>query len=188
MKQIAIEKGKITEIGISVKSRKISINNNKLSVNSEEIVQSKMHFKRFDRFVFEVTPGVAYVNLSFPKFVIGTNETGDNIIAKGDSEDFNNINFQVMLNMNLNVTNSAVIPFLQVGVGPSTKYPVFFTGAGLRITKDLRVSAGGAWTWINELTELSVGDIVSEQSAIDDDDNFRFTNSPKFYLGFQLKL
>ena len=55
-------------------------------------------------------------------------------LAEGPGETFDQINFQLMLNMNIDIPNVSVKPFIQIGAGPSNKYPIFFTGGGLRIT------------------------------------------------------
>tara|TARA_R110000868_G_C10933592_1_gene766549 strand:- start:24 stop:1580 length:1557 start_codon:yes stop_codon:yes gene_type:complete len=186
---IKVTDGKIDGIQLKIEKIDVDVKESNLKYGPSKEFKEKITFKKFRRFVFEVRPGIAYVtNLSFPNYIVETNDEGQNLLAKGDDEQFDRLNLQVMLNANYNIENSPILPFLQIGVGPSTKYPIFFTGGGFRILERFNISFGGAWTWINELDELSVGEIVDDQAQIEDDLSFQFTNKPRFYIGLQMAI
>ena len=158
------------------------------SEEDAKAVEATLHFEKFSRFVAEVRPAVVFTDLSFPKYGTETNDAGEQVVAKNDDETFSKINAGVMINFNYNVGDDEWVPFFQIGTGPSKKYPILFSGAGVRINDKIMVSGGAAWTWVNELSSLNIGDVVSGTAAIDEDQAFKFTTTPKFYLSLQFKL
>ncbi|PHN95004.1 hypothetical protein CSC80_06630 [Maribacter sp. 6B07] len=188
IEELALTKGKISGLELQVEKRSAEIKNSAFQFKPVSEVKEKISFKKFDHFVFELRPGIAFVNLSFPNYVLGSDDEGNNVVAEGEEENFNKINLQVMLNANYNIPNSAILPFLQLGIGPSSKYPILFTGAGFRIMNNLSISFGGAWTWVNSLNKLTIGESVTDQVQIENDQEFKFTNNAKFYCSLQIKM
>lgn len=179
---------KALEITITQKKLKLDRGNINLEKSNDKNLSAQLNFEKFSRFIPEVAAAVVFSNLSFPKFGTETNENEEQVVSRTEDETFNKINVGLMINFNYNIGDDELVPFFQIGAGPSKKYPILFAGGGIRISEKFRISGGGAWTWINELSTLNIGDIVSGTSQIDNDQEFKFNATPKFYLSIQYKL
>ena len=180
----------VLNISVIEKTLKLDAENKKITLEnaSDESTNVTLNFEKFSRFVPEVAAGIVFTDLSFPRFGTSTNDQNEQIVSAIDDKEFSRINVALMINFNYNIGDSEFVPFFQLGVGPSKKYPILFTGGGVQITDKIKISAGGAWTWINELSSLNIGDVVSGTTAIDDDQRFKFRNKPRLYLSLQYRL
>lgn len=151
-------------------------------------INNTLNFEKFRRFIPEVRAAVVFTDLLFPKFGTEINENDEQVLVAAGDEKFNKINVGIMINFNYNLGDDELVPFFQLGIGPSKKFPILFSGLGIRINDNFMLSLGGAWTWINELSSLKIGDVVSGTAAIESDQAFKFSTSPKLYLSFQVKL
>jgi len=180
----------VVNIKVTPKELKFDRTNKKLTLEKKEAesINTTLNFEKFSRFVPEVRPALVYTNLTFPKFGTETNDSDELVVADAGEEKFNKINAGLMINFNYYTGDDEFVPFFQLGAGPSKKYPILFSGVGVRLNEKLMISGGGAWTWINELSSLAIGDLVSGTSVIEDDQKFKFTTKPKLYLSIQFKL
>lgn len=186
-------------INVKVDNNKISIltitiNNSGFELKNDEIVKSSstvsfkkvLRFRRFHHFIPEVSAGIAYTWLSFPKYGVTTDASGKNIVSSAGSDDFKKLNLTAMINF-VHYTDDPVTWFWQLGVGAKSDYPTLLTGFGGRFDisgKTLALSVGAASTWVKSLTKLHIGDQVSGASAVENDLTYQF-KLPKFYVGVQ---
>jgi hypothetical protein len=182
-----------------IASSKLVINNDgyELSTDDEiikaskkELVSTVIKFRKFQRFVPEVSAGVAYTKLSFPKYSTETNQnTGKlNVVQVGEDK-FKQFNFSSMINFNYYAPNTPLHPFWQIGIGLNADYPTLLTGLGVRLNSGLRrfaLSAGFAGSWVKQLHDLSVNGEVKSQAELEKDLKYEFSFPLKPYIGIQL--
>lgn len=180
----------VLDIKFIAKELKLDRENKKINLvnKSTEPVIVQLKFEKFSRFVPEVRAAVVFTDLSFPKFGTDMNDNDELVVADAGNENFNKINVGLMINFNYNIGDDEFVPFFQLGVGPTKKYPILFSGVGIRITERFMISGGAAWTWINELSSLNIGDVVSGSAAIENDERYKFVDNPNLYLSLQFKL
>lgn len=192
---IEIKKGSTSNYNISINESgyKLSDNNEIVALEKQAKIKSTLRITRFQRFITEVTPGTAYSFLQFPKYGTTTDGNGKQTVSDAGTENFKRISFSAMINFNYFITHSSVNPFLQIGVGTNTDYPVFFSGAGVRFdlglgtVKAISLSAGVASSWIKQLKTFEVGDEVPGTAELEKDLTHEFRWPPKMYIGIQLK-
>ncbi len=159
-------------------------------VPAKEYTSAKLNFRKFQRFIPELSTGLAYTDLRFPKFGITTDKiTGKQFVSEAGQDKFKKMNFTTMVNLTYFTPNSSIHPFWQVGIGATVGYPTFFTGIGGRINigslNRLAISTGFAGTWIKTLGSLSIGSEVSGTAELEKDLKFEFSFPLKPYLGIQ---
>ncbi len=160
-----------------------------MPVSTKEEVSKIIGVRRFQRFVPEVSVGIAYTDLSFPKYSTNTDASGKDIVAEAGEEKINKLNFTTMINFNWFMTNSPIHPFWQIGIGVNADFPTLLTGIGARLNvtgaKRLALAVGFATTWIKTLDQLKLGDVVSGPADVEKDTKFKFNKKPKPYFGIQ---
>ncbi|WP_108807802.1 hypothetical protein [Aquimarina spinulae] len=181
---------KVVEISISDRILEYDASKKVLSLKKQEkpITENILNFEKFSRFIPEVVPAIVYTDLSFPQYGTETNDNDEQILVKTDDKSFNKINVGLMVNFNYNMGYDEFIPFFQIGAGPTKKFPILFSGVGMRLNNRFMISGGTAWTWINELSSLNVGDVISGTAEIENDQAFKFRTTPKFYFSLQIKI
>jgi hypothetical protein len=80
-----------------------------------------------------------------------------------------------------------ICPMLQLGVGTAKDRPSLLVGGGFRFSKPRKLSLalGCIWTWKKELTDLKVGEKISETIKLDEDLKYYLQNKPSLYIGIQ---
>lgn len=193
-----LDKGKITVNTFTIKKsgfRLSTVNDKKMVANeiiveeSKDVVQKVFLFRKFRRFVPEVSAGIAYTNLNFPKYSAVTDDTtGELKVAEIGNDNIKRLNITAMLNYNYFVADSDIHPFIQLGAGINTDFPTLFIGSGLRFNAfnggRLAISCGFAGSWIKSLKSLKVGDVVEESADVEKDIEYEFAK-PKLYYGIQ---
>lgn len=181
---INFEEGKRNEITIYFKI--YDYNTETKAITEKEHKEYKINIRKYQKLIPVVSSGVLYTNLTFNNFGTGTNDKDETIIEKGEDKD-NEIAVGAYLNLYLN--NGWQNPiFFQLGVGPSKEKPLLFGGLGINIASKLSLSVGAVFTWTPSLNELNVGDVISGTAEIENDITYKFTNTPKFYLGLSYNL
>lgn len=179
--------GKISITTITVNYSGLELKNGEIvSTTSKEYFKKVLRLRRYQTFIFEVSAGVAYTTLSFPKYGITTDAAGKSTVSSAGSDNFKKLNFTAMLNA-VYYSGSNVSPFIQLGIGAKTDYPTLLMGGGARFDisgKTLAFSLGGAATWYKGLTKLHIGDQVSGTSQLESDLSYQF-QFPKVYFGIQ---
>jgi hypothetical protein len=160
-----------------------------VEASTKEKATKLLRIRRFQRFVPEVSVGIAYTNLSFPKYSTATDATGKQQVVTAGEETINKINFTTMINYNLFLTNSPIHPFWQLGIGINNDFPTLLSGLGLRLNatgvKRIAISFGLATTWIKTLEKLKPGDVVTGPADVEKDTKYKFNNKPQTYFGVQ---
>jgi hypothetical protein len=186
-------------VNVTVTDNKISIltvtiNNSGLEIKNGEIVQTTssvsfkkvLRFRRFHTFIPEVSAGIAYTSLSFPKYGTTTDAAGVITVSSAGEDDFKKLNVTAMINF-VHYSDEPVTWFWQLGIGAKSDYPTLLTGLGLRFDvsgKTLALSVGGASTWVKSLTKYHIGSIVTGTSDVENDLSYEF-KLPKLYVGIQ---
>lgn len=193
-----LEKGKIASYTFTINKSGYRLTNTNdkgqdideiTSEESKEISKKVFYFRKFRRFVPEVSSGIAYTNLDFPKFGAVTDEATNELkVAKIGEDNIKRINITAMINYNYYVDNSDIHPFIQLGAGINTDFPTLFLGTGLRFNAfdggRFAISVGFAGSWIKTLDNLKIGDVVKDDSDVEKDIIYEFAK-PKLYYGIQ---
>lgn len=187
--EVSTKDGKISISTISVKENgfKLSESNEIVKVESKELLKRTIRFRRFQRFVPEVSIGTAYTFFKYKTFGTTTDLNGNQIIAPPVENAIKNINITSMINFNYYAPNTQVHPLLQIGLGLNSEIPTLLAGAGLRFRvgqRRIAITGGIALTWVKELDKLKVGDQISGTDDIEKDLEYQFT-TPKAYFGIQ---
>lgn len=193
-----LEKGKIATYTFTLKksgyrlatsSDKESSVDEIIAEESNSVSKKVFHFRKFRRFVPEVSTGIAYTNLDYPKYGAVTDEaTGELKVSKIGEDNIKRINITAMLNYNYYIDHSDIHPFIQLGAGINTDFPTLLLGTGLRFNAfnggRFAVSVGFAGSWIKSLDTLAIDDVVQNVSDVDKDIHYEFAK-PKLYYGIQ---
>ncbi len=189
-----LKPAKVTQIDLSVLSPQFALNdtNELIEQSPKEKVKYTIIGKKFRRFVPEVSAGIAYTWINFPKYGTEKNDNGEDVITDAGNDVVKRLAISTMVNFNYYAPNSQILPFIQIGGGITTGYPVLLLGGGLRFSGDgfpsFAVSCGMASSWVKRLTSLKPGDVVTGTAEIEKDLKYEFNWPPKFYLGFQFQL
>lgn len=173
----------------------LTINYSGMEVKEDEIVTTEkrayikkvLRFRKFERFVPEISTGIVHSFLAFPKYGTTKNDQGEQIVAHAGEEKFKQWNITGMVNFVYFIEDSKINPLIQIGVGENSDYPTLFTGIGGRFNtgaRRLAFSFGAATSWIKTLDKLKIGDVVSGTSDIEKDLKFEL-KLPKLYIGIQ---
>lgn len=190
---LAAEKGKISTFSIELKSGKYTFDEGKNSITEvtpSSLGKHSFKVKRFQRFVPEVVYGTAYTFIEYPVYGTTQDESGNQVVEQSGNERINNLNITGLLNFNYFLSNSAIHPLVQIGLGINNEIPTLLAGGGIRVhinNTRFAITGGMALTWVKKLSELSEGDTVSGTADIDEDLTFQFNWPPKPYVGLQFK-
>lgn len=186
-----VRHGKITIYTFQVIAAGFQLNTKEEIEKTEAAMKASKVFRvrRFQTFIPELSAGVAYTNLSYPKYSTITDADGVQRVTQASNENISRLNVTVMLNYNLFITHSPLHPFWQIGIGANDKLPTLLTGLGIRVNaagiRRLAIAGGIAMSWIQELNSLKVNDQVDGQGVIDADLSYKFSDRPKAYIGLQ---
>lgn len=180
-KKIVILNVTINQSGMEIKDDEI------VTTEKKPIVKRVLRFRKFQRFIPEVSTGIAYLDLVFPKYGTSTNSSGQQIVSLAGEEKFKKMNFTAMVNFVYFVEDWNVNPLIQIGVGENSDFPVLMIGGGLRLNTGLRrisFTVGAASSWIKTLDKLQLNQVVGGSSDIEKDLKYEF-KTPKLYFGIQ---
>lgn len=191
---IKIEHGSVSRkemaaVTIKISEHRVSIKENNIEQEtSKEIKKKTIRFRKYSLFINENVSGITFSNLEYPSYSIEENAQGENIIGKVDEKALEKVAISTMINFNLNISDTPILPFLQLGVGYSGKLPIGLVGGGLRFdlgsTHHITLSSGLSFTGIKTLNTLSVGQVVKDETQIQNDLTYQFSG-PKLYWGIQ---
>jgi ribosomal protein S15P/S13E len=189
--EVPATEGKISKYSITINESGYNISKEGEIIVSEskDLLKRTINVRKFQRFVPEVSVGIAYTFFKYNTYGTTSDSTGQQFVAAPTENKVENINISTMINWNLFSPNSAIHPLIQTGIGINSGIPSFLLGGGLRFSNNaknrLRIAGGLAMTWIKELDKLKVGDKVLGTSDIDND--LKYSASPKFspYIGLQ---
>lgn len=171
------------EVDILVK--KIYFDFEKLTMSVKDEKLYTLIVRKFHRFIPSVSTGAIYSSLLFKTFGTDKNALGETIVSES-VEELDPLNFGTYLNLNIQ-NRSEITPLIQFGVSTTKNKPALMLGLGATY-RDISLSVGGLWTWTPKLNTLSVGQIVSGTTQIDDDIKYSFRDKPFLYLGVSFNI
>lgn len=183
-KELPSKVGEISVYTITVKESGYNLSDKEeiVSLEPKDILKKTVRIRQFQRFIPEVSVGVAYTFLKYYSYGTTSDSTGQQYVASPTENTVKNINITTMLNYNYYIPNSNIHPLYQIGVGINSGMPTLLTGFGIRTNangiKRLAISGGIAMTWLRELETLKVGDKVTGTADIEDD--YKYSSAPKF--------
>lgn len=128
--------------------------------------------------------------MKYNEFSVSADSTGQHVVSDPVERTLTSLNVTAMLNLTLYIPESGVNPFWQIGGAYSSGLPSVFSGFGLRFNNNrmnrLALSVGGALTWTKELNTLRSGDLIENQSALDEDLKYKLAWPPRPYIGVQI--
>lgn len=184
------EKGKISVFFITIQESGYKLSDDKeiVSIAAKDKYKKVIRVRKFQRFVPEVSVGVAYSFFKYNTYGTTTDSLGIMRVAEPTENMVRNINISTMLNFNYYIPNSPIHPLIQLGAGINSGIPTILAGGGLRFNinglKRLAIAGGVAMTWIKELDKLSIGSEIKGTDDIDKDLKFQFIK-PRGYIGLQ---
>jgi hypothetical protein len=188
--KVKTKRGEIGSLSVKLSESGLTLDADEeiTAVTSKELAAKEVKFRRFQRFVPEVSAGVAYTFFKYKTYGTSTDTAGQQVVSEASEEEVKNINVTSMLNFTYYIENTNVNPFWQIGVGANSEIPTLLTGFGLRGvfgSNRICISGGIAMTWIKELQNLKLGDKVDGTTTIENDLKPTFSWPPKPYIGFQ---
>lgn len=192
---IQIEEGivsrkKMAVVVVKMIKHTVEVNKNGNIIQSEnKVINEKIiRFRKYSLFIPEVAAGIIFTNQEFPTYTTQENNLGENTVGLVGERPLERIAVSTLINFNVNLRNSPVLPFLQLGAGYSGKLPIGLIGGGLRFdfgeNKNLALSSGISFTGIKDLNTLSEGEVVKDEAEIKSDLKYQFSG-PKLYFGIQ---
>lgn len=181
---IKISREKILyEVDILIK--KIDFNFEKLTLSERYEKLYTLKVRKFHRIIPSVSTGAIYSSLIFKTFGTNKNALGETIVGEAE-EEIDPLNFGTYLNLHI-INRSEITPLVQFGVSTTRNKPALMLGLGTTY-RDITLSLGGLWTWTPKLKTLSVGQIVSGTTQIDNDIKYSFRDKPYFYIGLSFNI
>lgn len=187
---VLVTNEQMKEVTLIIRRRILTLPDGKDAIQIEDKgeLTTTLRVRPHQPVVLEFAPGVVYTNLSYPRFGTATVD-GRTVVAEGGRAR-QNVSLVAMLNIipNVKVFDSKALSWLvaQVGLGTAEKYPMLLAGAGIRLPSvKLALTAGAAWSWVQTLEDLRVGDEISGTADLERDLTYRFQSAPAFYLGIQ---
>jgi hypothetical protein len=189
--QVPTKEGKISIVSIKINESgfQLSDENEIVNVETKKIIEKTLYFRKFQRFVPEVSVGTVYTFFKYNTYGTVSDNTGQQYVSTPTENEVNNLNITTMINFNYYIPNSNLHPLYQIGIGLNSGVPSLLTGFGIRSNingfKRLTITGGVAMTWIKELSSLKVGDPISGTDDIEKDLTLKFSWPPKPYIGIQ---
>lgn len=189
---VSIQKGHISHLTVSSYESGFMLSDKDeiVEIVKKEVVKRHLRFRAFQRFIPEVAGGVAYSDIDFIEYATDIDVSGNSIVVESGNQNFKRLTFNAMLNLNLYLRNSNVLPLIQFGAGSNGSYPTFFTGLGFRFNsppmRRIAISGGVASTWVRTLDKLKVGVVVTSDADLENDLQFQFNWPPKPYIAIQV--
>lgn len=171
------------EVDILVKKIEFDFNKLTLSVKSEKLYT--LRIRKFYRFIPSVSTGAIYSNLIFKTFGTDKNALGETIVSESE-EELDPLNFGTYLNLHIQ-NRTEITPLIQFGVSTTKNKPALMLGLGATY-RDISLSVGSLWTWAPKLNTLSLGQIVSGTTEIEDDIKYYFQGKPFLYFGLSFNI
>ncbi|WP_207434651.1 hypothetical protein [Sabulibacter ruber] len=193
-----LDKGKIKNITaiVSDAGYLVSADAKALTSSSKELAKHviRVWFKNPKVFL-SVTPGLAFTQLTFPKYGTSTDPNGQLYITEESSAEVFKVNFAAMMNIHFNVGDDTFFPILQFGGGPIAERPALFTGGGFVLRNFsanyknayFGLSYGNVFLWNQELMTKRPGDLISEVDDLNDDLEWRLIKGFNPYLAISFK-
>lgn len=189
--EIPVKEGNISVYTITINESGyiLSDKDEIVKLESKEVLKRTLKIRKFQRFVPEVSVGLAYTFLKYYTYGTTSDASGQQYVAPPTENEIKNLNITTMLNYNYYIPHSNIHPFYQIGFGINSEMPTLLTGLGLRSNvngiKRLTISGGIAMTWLRELETLKVGDKITGTADIEND--YKYSSAPEFtpYVGIQ---
>jgi|LakMenE01Jun11ns_1017448.scaffolds.fasta_scaffold9936430_2 hypothetical protein len=193
LKPAKLEKGKIAVFSVSIDELGTNVLNADEKKENKNVSTRTIQFRKYQTFVPEISAGVAFTFFKYYTYGTSNDSAGFTTntvrVASPKEEVLKNINITAMINWNFFTPLSPIHPLIQLGAGVNAELPTLFLGGGLRFSNNpknrFRVTGGIACTWMKELNELEVGDVVSGTDDINKDLKYDPFPRLKPYLGFQ---
>ncbi len=180
--------GKMRDITLVVRSRDVTppaADRPTVQIDEKASLKATLRVRERHTIIVEFAPGLMYSTIKYPTYGTAT-ASGNTVVKRGKDEQ---LSFAPVAMLNL-VPNfgwrGSVYLVGQVGLGVARDYPLLCAGGGLRFGGDtkLSITAGWAWTWTRQLTNLKEGDQVSGSADIENDLSYQLTKA-SFYIGIQ---
>ena len=189
--EIPINKGKISNLNVKLSDAGYNIGENNFVETKETLNKSyKIKFRKYQRFIPEVSSGIAYVNnITFHKYGTSLDEATDKyVVTDAGEEEIRRFNVTSMINFyDYRYAGEDFFPYLQLGAGTNLETPAVFLGGGFNFfggnLSNLSISAGGVGLFRKELNDLKIGDVITGTAELEKDLSFQ----PKVRWYFSLQ-
>ncbi|MGZ3835392.1 MAG: hypothetical protein ACXVB0_17855, partial [Mucilaginibacter sp.] len=176
--EVQFEDGKIMQKNVAVTVYEL----NKESLEFEKkqnLLESKMIFKKYDLIEFSVSTGIFYSSTEFKTFGVKPSQNTDLIVTE-DTIKRNSAVTALFGNFNFGLGSRYLAPVLQIGIDPTKKRPFMLLGGGFSVPAfNFAITGGGVWSWEQTLDKLSVGSPIQSSSELDKDVKYNFKVDPK---------
>ena len=188
--RITVAEAKAKEVTIKVGAVGFSVTDDSgISSKSTADAAAVFGLRQHRPLIPEIAVGAIIADLRRPKYVVGKDDAGATIVARGAAEEVP-LGAAVMANLVLRQDLAFGAPMLQLGGLPSKDAPGIFAGAGLRFFARFAIGAGVVRWWAKDLrvdekdpTLLAVGKPVATQKEIED--KLAWVPRNTFYISLQ---
>jgi hypothetical protein len=190
LKRVAVSEAKAKQV--TVKAGVVAFSaTDESGIASKASAETSAAFTLLQRrlLVPEIGVGAIIADLRRPKYVVGKNDAGESVVARGAAEEVP-LSAAVMANLVWRTDLGIGAPMLQLGGLPSKDAPGVFGGVGLRFFARLGLGFGVVRWWAKDLpvdpndpTLLGVNKKVATQKDIED--KLKWVPRNNFYITFQ---
>lgn len=185
--EVAPASGKRVLATVTVSRRDVVVRADHVSSEAGKSVSTTFEVMEHQSLVTELSPGVAYSPVAFPRFA--TNDTGGGHVIVDAGEYRPNTIVMEMLNLIPNAGWSGFTRLMgQLGLGITKEAAVVLVGGGIRFTQPARfvLSFGALFPFVQELKEgVRVGDAIAGEAALEEKVQRVLGRRPSFYIGIQ---
>lgn len=182
IKTLSLKQGKSIKLSISLFKRELK--NDLVLEDKSETKEHTLLIQKYDFITPKIGTGLFYSSAKLNGFGVTPNEQDELIVTENDI-DKNTAVTGIFLNLNFDINSQFLSPLLQIGVDPTKERPYLLFGGGFSIpAANFAISIGPIWTWEAELNSLKIDEIVSSESALEEDISYKFQTAPRgFYVG-----
>lgn len=185
--QVTPTSGKRVSATVTVTRRDVAVRTDHLSSEAGKSVSATFEVMEHQSVITQLSPGVAYSPVVFPRFATNDTTGGHVIVDAGDYRP--NTIVMEMLNLIPNTGWSGFTRLVgQIGLGVTKEAAVALVGGGIRFTQPTPfvVSFGALFPFIQALKDgVHVGDAIAGEAALVDNVQRVLGRRPSFYVGIQ---
>jgi hypothetical protein len=185
LRSVRFDDGKKIETSLTITEYTYNAEKNIYEPAANGVYKTSLGFRRYSLFDIKASAGVFYSSATLKGFGTGENDNGE-MIVKEDNINNNTAVTAAFVNFLIGDRYLSAIP-LQIGIDPTKERPYLLLGGGVAIpVARFAITAGGIWTWQQDLDTLKTNDIIKSTLDLEKDVKYNFQMKPAgWYLDIQ---
>lgn len=186
LRGVELPESKIIKTELKIEILKYSKEDQSFKIDKTSYSE-KMNFTRFRKLIPTLSIGAYYTSLRPTLYESVKNGDDQNVISEKNQKDWN-LGGSLMLNYYLNISDSDILPIIQLGADPTKKRPFFLVGGGFGVPSYyFSITTGATFGWDQKLNDgVNIGDVIDGDDDLKNKTHFSFNPEPKLYLGIQV--